>query len=123
MKSYYFLIMALILSCSNANKKQEQKITGQYARYYKDEYTTRYDTLAIQPVSDIVNGLYKVEKRSSYQKTWENKTLPEKRESRHWTSEYQSQTASLLLQPGLSLYFDKGNEQAILGNQRYKKIN
>jgi hypothetical protein len=123
MKLYYFLLTTFLVPCSNGDKEPEHNIAGEYVRYYEDEYSMRYDTLAIHILTGGTNGLYQVEKRSSSQKTWEKTALPEKRESRRWNSEYLPQTASLPLQPGLTLYFDVNNEEAILGSQRYKKLN
>lgn len=124
MKGNCFLILTCVMAgCSNENEMELEALPGIYAAYYTDEYSERFDTLFIKPVSVGRSDLFMIEKHSSAFRVLDGVVMPPQRRYHQWEGAFDHPTGSILLEPGKPLYYDREKEEIRIGKQRFQKIN
>lgn len=123
MKRYAWLnLVCLIAGCSTNQQESSDGLPGVYTTYYTDEYSERFDTLLIKPVSIRRSDAFTIEKLSVAKKVLDGRVLPNQKRVKHWDGIYDHQSGSILLEPGKLLYYNREGEQVLIGKQRFQKI-
>ena len=112
----------MVFGCKADQQESSDGLPGIYTTYYTDEFSERYDTLLIEPVSIKRSDAYTIEKTSIAKKVLDGSILPSQKRVKHWDGIYDHQSGSILLEPGKHLYYDKEGQQILIGKQRFLKI-
>ena len=112
----------MVFGCKADQQDGSEGLPGIYTTYYTDEFSERFDTLFIRPVSIKRSDAYTIEKLSVAKKVLDGKMLPNQKRVKHWDGIYDHQSGSIMLEPGKHLYYDQEGQEIIIGKQRFHKI-
>jgi hypothetical protein len=123
MKNAVMLSCLLIVVCCGGKDRIESQMAGTYTRKYIDSYRESYDTLIIHKLTNTGSEGYVVEERSQVYRIKNKKKIQPQFKNMYRIGQYDEASRTLLLTPGVAVFFDLDADEAIIGKQHYKKRN
>jgi len=120
-KQVLFIALIVALGCKSKQDKLVDYVPGIYVKPIHHEFADGQDTLAITPIESGENS-FKIERRSSYVRYWNGKTLPLKNDIENWIGVLDPQTGIMMEQRhGKVITFDSKQHCLFVGGTKYQK--
>jgi hypothetical protein len=119
---YQPAVVCLLFACATGDADWQKGVPGTYATHYRQAYSTGWDTLIIQPLSQQVQDQYYLIRKTAYQRTGERNAgrqwLRAQRLICNWNKDKRTLTAIVT---GRVYHYDPQLQTIRQGNTIYQK--
>jgi hypothetical protein len=116
-------MVCLLFACAIGDADWQKEVPGTYTTYYQQAYSTGWDTLMIQPISQQVQDQYYLIRKTTYQRTGERSAgqqwLRAQRFICNWNKDKHTLTATVT---GRVYHYDSQLRTIRQGNTIYQKL-